>query len=389
LDTGTTLGLKKIPQFVEKIESIREIIISNIVLLGQVPSPTFKEASRAKAFLERLIDSQVDEATGDAYNNPIGIIRGTSASKPPIFLVAHLDTFFDREVLYNFTVSRDAIEGPGLLDNSLGVAILASMPEIFRALDLRFQSDIVLAGVTQSLGRGNLSGIRHLLKTWATPIRAAISIEGVELGRLNYYSDGMIRCEIECIVHGTTKFAERNRPNAILILNELINQILEIGVPQRPRSRIVIGRVTAGVTHGRLAQQGSIGLEIHSHSMKMVKVLFREVGDIISGLNQEFDATLTMDIVSSLHAARLKFNHPLVKAAVAVMKTLGLRPVSEASESELSIMLARGIPAVTLGITHGDNKYQEKARAQITPMYKGIAQIVGVIAAIDNGVCDD
>ena len=389
MDTGTTFDLDKIPQFLEKIEGIREIIISNIVLLGQVPSPTFKEASRAKVFLERLIDSQVDEATGDAYNNPIGIIRGTSTAKPPIFLVAHLDTFFDREILYNFTVGRNSIQGPGLLDNSLGVAVLASMPEIFQALDLRFQSDIVLAGVTQSLGRGNLSGIRHLLKTWATPIRAAISIEGVELGRLNYYSDGMIRCEIECIVQGYTKFAERNRPNAILILNELINQILEIRVPQRPRSRIVIGKVSSGVTHGRLAQQGSIGLEIHSNSMKMVKLLFREVRDVINGLNQEFEATLTMDIVSSLQAARLKYNHPLVKTAVAVMKALALKPVSEASESELSIMLARGIPAVTLGITRGENKYQENARAQIAPMYRGIAQIVGVLLAIDNGICDE
>ena len=245
MNTCSSVDLEKIPQYVEKIEAIREIIISNIVLLGQIPSPTFKEEHRAKAFLERLTDSHVDEVTADAYNNPIGIIRGTDPAKPPIFLVAHLDTFFDREMIYNFTVGPDTIEGPGLLDNSLGVAVLASMPEIFRALDVEFQSDIVLAGVVQSLGRGNLSGIRHLLKTWATPIRAAVSIEGVEIGRLNYYSDGMIRCEIECTVQGASKFAERNRPNAILILNELINQILSIGVPQRPRSRIVIGQVHA------------------------------------------------------------------------------------------------------------------------------------------------
>ncbi len=389
MNTCSSVDLEKIPQYVEKIEAIREIIISNIVLLGQIPSPTFKEGHRAKAFLERLTDSHVDEVTADAYNNPIGIIRGTDPAKPPIFLVAHLDTFFDREMIYNFTVGPDTIEGPGLLDNSLGVAVLASMPEIFRALDLQFQSDIVLAGVVQSLGRGNLSGIRHLLKTWATPIRAAVSIEGVEIGRLNYYSDGMIRCEIECTVQGASKFAERNRPNAILILNELINQILSIGVPQRPRSRIVIGQVRAGVTHGRLAQQGTIGLEIHSDAMEMVKDLFTQVRDIVSELNQEFDATLHLDIVSSLQAARLKFNHPLVKTAVAVMETLGLKPVSEASESELSIMLARGIPAVTLGITRGENKYRENARAQLAPMYKGIAQVVGVISAMDNGICDE
>jgi len=69
--------LEKLPSFVDEIRSIRETIISNIVLIGQIPAPTFREQDRAKIFLERLADFQVDECTTDAYQNPIGIIRGT------------------------------------------------------------------------------------------------------------------------------------------------------------------------------------------------------------------------------------------------------------------------------------------------------------------------
>jgi hypothetical protein len=71
------------------------------------------------------------------------------------------------------------------------------------------------------------------------------------------------------------------------------------------------------------------------------------------------------------------------------MKTLGIEPMSEASESELSIFLSNKIPAVTLGITHGDNYHLENATMEIEPMFKGIAQIIGVIKAIDSGVCDE
>jgi di/tripeptidase len=71
------------------------------------------------------------------------------------------------------------------------------------------------------------------------------------------------------------------------------------------------------------------------------------------------------------------------------MKKLDLTPVSEPSESELSIFLSRKIPAVTLGITRGENYHQKNARVEIEPMFKGIAQVVGVIKAIDNGVCDE
>jgi hypothetical protein len=55
----------------------------------------------------------------------------------------------------------------------------------------------------------------------------------------------------------------------------------------------------------------------------------------------------------------------------------------------MSIFLSRKIPAVTLGITHGENYYTPKATMEIEPMFTGIAQILGVLMAIDSGVCDE
>ena len=88
-----TRYLEELPASVETIAALKECILANIVLLGQIPAPTFKEKQRAAVFLERLAEFQVDECTFDGYRNPIGIIRGASRNKPPIFIVAHLDTF--------------------------------------------------------------------------------------------------------------------------------------------------------------------------------------------------------------------------------------------------------------------------------------------------------
>ena len=54
-----------------------------------------------------------------------------------------------------------------------------------------------------------------------------------------------------------------------------------------------------------------------------------------------------------------------------------------------AVFLSQKIPAVTLGITHGENVYKDKATMEIEPMYKGIAQVIGVLKAIDGGVCDE
>lgn len=384
--------LNKLPVFVEAIESMKEIIITNVVLIGQINAPTFKEKRRTTVIMERLAEFQVDECTTDGYRNPIGIIRGTSEAKPPIFVVAHIDTPLhkSKDSILNYRVSVDSVKGPGILDNSLGVGVLISLPEILRRLELRFESDIVLAGVIQSIGKGNLRGIRHLIKTWPTPIRGAVCIEGVDIGRLNYYSEGMIRCEIKCNTAPENDIdLLYSRPNPILILNDVMNQVLRLPLPQRPRSRIIFGKISGGVNYGKIPEESVLGFEIRSDADRMVKTIYNDIKDIVDGISQEHRVTLDMSIISNLSAARLKFNHPLVKSAGAVMKTLGLKPVSASSESELSIFLSRKIPAVTLGITRGKNRGTDEASMKIDPMFKGVAQIIGVLMAVDSGICDE
>ena len=381
--------LKNLAGYVDAIRDIRETIIANIVFLGQIPAPTFHEKRRAIKFMDRLLENDVDECTTDGYQNPIGIIRGKQSELPPIMIVAHLDTTFSKDIDHNYTISETTIRGPGILDNAAGVGVLASLPAIFKQLDLTFQSDIILAGVIQSLGRGNQRGMRHLVKTWPTPIRGAICIEGIELGRLSYYSEGMIRCDITCHIVADKGIEYRFKPNAILVLHELINQILAIRLPQKPRSRIIIGKIEGGLKHGMIALDATLGLEIQSDSVKMVKTIFEDLKDMVTGISHEFGVRMKLETISTVTASRLRYNHPLVKAAGQVMQTLGIDAVGEPSESELSILLSKKIPAVTLGLTYGENYHQPKSQLEIEPMFKGIAQVIGVLQAIDSGVCDE
>ena len=381
--------LQTLPNLVDKIKAFQDIIITNIILIGQTPAPTFKEKKRSTIFMERLAELGVDEVTTDGYRNPIGIIRGSSPDKPPIFVMAHLDTFYERDMVYNYTIKNNFITGPGILDNSLGVGVMVSLPVLFEKLNLQFESDIVLAGTIQSIGKGNLRGVRHLLKTWPTPIRGGVCLEGVELGRLNYFSDGMIRGEIDCSISKEKGAIYKFRPNAILILNEVINEIMNLRLSQRPRSRIVIGKISGGANHGKIAYDATLGFEIRSDSYKIVKSIYNNIKDIVDGISHENEVELNIKTISNLKAARLKFNHPLVKNSAAVLGALGIKPISKSTESALSIFLSRKIPAVTIGITHGENYYTEKATMEIEPMFKGIAQIIGVLKAIDGGVCDE
>jgi hypothetical protein len=381
--------IDRIPAYIDGIEAFLETILANIVLLGQIPAPTFQEHNRTAALLDRLTDARVDECTTDGYQNPIGIIRGRSQTQAPIFVVAHIDTPFGVDVDHNYTVTAQHVSGAGVLDNSIGVGVLTSLPLIFRRLDLEFQSDIVLAGVIQSIGKGNLRGIRHLLKTWSTPIRGAICMESADLGRISHYSEGMIRGEVVCDALSGSDERPCPRPNAILVINEAIDRILALRLPQRPHTEIVIGTISGGLKHGAPANEARLGFEIRSDSDEMVRSLYSDILDIVEGLGHVHEIGLTLETISNINAARLAHSHPLVKAVTQIMGTLEIPPVSRPSESELSIFLSRDIPAVTLGITDGKRQQERTASARIAPISRGIAQIIATIQAIDGGVCDD
>ena len=160
-------------------------------------------------------------------------------------------------------------------------------------------------------------------------------------------------------------------------------------LPQRPRARVIIGKINGGFKHGVIAYNARLGFEIQSDSEDMVKRMHAEIEDIISGIRHENHVSLELNIISNLTPATLRYKHPLVKSTVAVMNALDILPVSDSGESELSIFLARKIPAVTLGVTEGKNAHLENASMKIKPMFTGIAQILGVIMAIDSGVCDE
>jgi acetylornithine deacetylase/succinyl-diaminopimelate desuccinylase-like protein len=381
--------LDTLPMFVDKIRKIRELIISNIVLLGQIPAPTFHEGRRAELLVERLAKLQVDKCSIDDYGNPIGVIRGTSPTKPPIFVVAHLDTFSEMTDDLHYEVNDKTIRGVGVSDNSAAVGVLASLPDIFNSLDLQFASDIVLVAPVLSLGRGNLKGIRKLLSHWPTPIQGAICLESIEIGRLNYFSYGMIRSEISCSIAVEDHGRRRYEPNAILVLNEVINAILGLGLPQKPRTQIVIGKIAGGFNHGKIAYDAYIGFEIRSDSNEMVRTIYAEIRDIVEGINKMFSVDLELNRISNLNATHLSYSHPLIKCASRILDHLGVEIFSEPSETTLSIFLHRKIPAVTLGITRGNNFHQNDALIEIDPMYKGIAQIPALLMAMDNGVCDE
>lgn len=380
--------LAELPDLPEKMQSIQETLLANLIMLSEIPAPTFEEAARVKLFLQRLNESGLINVSTDEAGNGVGIIPGKNP-KRNILLVAHADSVYTEKADHTLSVLTDEIVGPGVADNSLGMAVLATLPNILETLGIELDANLVLLSSTKGLGRGNLDGLRFFMENNKIPFEAGICIEGEKIGRLSYTAEGMFRGHISCTLPEEQEWQRAGQNSAIIALNDVINRILEIPVPRRPRTSIVLGAIRGGKSYNVMATHSSLRFEVRSESSEMVESIRNRIDDLIADVASTHNAQFDFQVVSSREPGGIDVGHPLVKCCRQVMQTLKLQPTIRPSMSEVSELIAQGLPAVTLGITEASNLHDLNETIRIKPIYTGLAQLIAMLFAIDGGFCNE
>lgn len=380
--------LGPLPEIREKAKELKEILLANLVMVGEIPAPTFGEKERIEFLINRFKEADISKNSVDEAGNGIGILDGKEGEKN-ILIVAHADTVFGTSVDHTLQVEPEAISGPGVGDNSLGLSVIASLPHFLEALNIRLNHNLILMGATRSLGRGNLEGLRFFLSNFDQSIDAAMAIEGIELGRLSHTSIGMKRGIIHCEVPEAYDWTRFGDASAILTLNEVINRINEIKLPQRPRSSIVMGSIKGGTSYNTIALNADLRFEIRSESPEVVQDIHQSLQEIITEVATRSGDTINMDIFAQREPGGISFSHPLVRSTRSVMDRLDIEPHPGPSISELSALIDHDIPSITLGLTHGDHIDETLQKIEIEPIYTGIAQMIGTLLAIDGGYLEE
>jgi tripeptide aminopeptidase len=372
----------------QKIREITETIIANIVMISEIPAPTFYEQERMNFLVNRFTACGMQNCSTDEVGNALGILPGRSGERN-ILVVAHMDTVFDESVDHTVTVQQEKIIGPGVGDNGTGVAIVAALPDILEHLGIQLESDLVLMGSAQSLGRGNIEGLRFFLNHTDIPIAAGLCVEGVEIGRLSYASIGMMRCEITINIPEEYDWTRFGASGALVIMNKVMNRILGLPVPRQPQTSILIGAAQGGTSFNTIATSAKIQFEIRSESEEMVVQIAKSIQNITEEIAAVTNAEVKFHILAQRKPGGIQFSHPLVERAREILKTVGIKHRILPSTSELAAFIAHEIPAITVGLTTGENMDKPNETVQIEPVFRGIAQILGLLLTIDRGCCDE
>ncbi len=380
--------ISALPRYRETLTELREIVLANAVLFGEIAAPTFGEESRIRFLQDRFTECALQNICTDEAGNGMAIIQG-KASRRNILVVAHVDSVFPAAVDHTVTVGQNFLTGPGIADNSLGLAVIASLSIILEKLGLHFDSNLVLLGTNRSLGHGNLAGLRFFLDNVKIPLHAAVCVEGIHLGRLSYSCLGLLRGEIVCRAPEETNMQSSGSGGAISSLNKILTKILAIPIQNETRTSIIPGTLLAGTGFNTPPHEALLRLEVRSEKEGVVGKIQKRIVEIIDEIDGENEIMAELKVIARRQPGSIASDHPIVKSTRKIMEALGVEPVIAPSVGELAALIAKKIPGITLGITRGKNRQELDETIMIEPIFSGLAQLVAVLQAIDGGSYDE
>ena len=381
---------KHLPPILESLESwresltdLREMVLANAVMFGEIPAPTFEEQDLVRFLCDRFTEAGLVNISTDEIGNATGILSGTEGRRQ-LLLVAHVDKIWDQTDDHTVTVGSETLTGRGIADNGLGVATLATLPAILEHLGIRLKSDLVLLGATRSFGKGDLGGLRFFLENGTRDFDGALCLEGMQLERLSYSCLGMLRGEIQVSLKSASARHRPGSAGAIAPLTRIVDGILAIERPEKPATEIRLGSVQAGSAYNVAPRNARLRFEVRSESGDVVSRITEQIEEIVDEICAGYEASAELEIIARREPGDIGFSHPLVKSTRQIMEALNLEPALDPSMSELAALLDRGIPALTIGLTRGENRHTPQESIEIEPLYTGLAQLVAVLVLLDN-----
>ena len=386
-ETSLESLLKKIPEQMERLKAVRETCLTDAVLLGEIPSPTFGEEERVRLALDRFRENGLDDPEIDEFGNASGTLPGTEGGAS-ILVTAHADSVFSADTPHVLNVGPDSITGPGIADNAIGLAAVVGLPRLLEHLGVRLKDDLLLLANVRSLGRGNLEGARSFLETKQRPIRAGICVEGATQGRLSYSGLGTLRGEITLRIPSNYDWEGFGAAGAISHLTRFVNQLMEIPIPKEPKTKMIFGGLRCGSTFNTSPRRGSLRFEITSEDDDVLHDMEKQVSELSEQFSLETGTSVGLEIVAKRENCGIPFSHPLVKTTRAIMDETGITPIVDPSTGDLNALIRAGHPGVTVGLTTAENLREENETIHLEPLFAGLAQLITLLQAIDQGLCE-
>lgn len=294
-------------------------------------------------------------------------------------MAAHLDTVFSADTPVEPRRDGDVLRGPGIGDDSLGLAGLLHAARRLAGVPPPAHA-VLLAATVGEEGLGDLRGARTLVA--AQPCDAFVALEGHGRDELQVAGIGSARLRVTLRAPGGHSWGDRGTPSAI-------HALLGAGtaaVRAAGDGHLNIGVIAGGTSINTIAAEASAELDLRDGADA---VLDAHVHAVEAALRDAVPPGVTLDIepLGRRPGGATPASHPLVEAARAARHAAGLAPAEEiASSTDANAAMGRGIPAISVGLTHGANAHRADELVEIAPLDPGLRALDALVDALAAGL---
>lgn len=343
------------------------------LLLGiaRISSPTGQETKKIHHIQKIIQKLEFTNTRIDNEGNCIVMIPNNSHSAKPrkILFVAHADTaccIDSKEV--PIKQNSQYIYGHGVCDNSAGIVGLLTFLKLVNKHKIHFPNDIIVGFTVGEEGLGGKRGMKEVVKKYGKSISAVVNVESHNIGRLTHKSVGQYRTLLSIETkEGGHSFRDFGRPNAIVILTNIIRDFSKKKLPQKKgKTTFNIGKISGGDGVNVIAKLSSALLEIRSEDKHYFDNTKNALHNIIKRYQATYpDVKIKSEVYADSAPGSIPPAHPLCLLVEEAQKSLNIAPHYDSGNTDGDVSLAEGIPTVTIGTsigwnTHSLSEYMEK-----------------------------
>ena len=325
--------------------------------LTEIPAPPFQEGARSLAVGEALKGTGLD-VHSDKVGNVLGELHGTSDNEI-VLLSAHMDTVFPAGT--NVKVHRDGnrMTAPGISDNGTGIAALVAIARAIESAHLKPVRTILFAGNVGEEGEGNLRGMRELVDTYGSKLKAVVVLDGSGTDHVTTKALASRRLEATIRGPGGHSWSDFGMPNPIDALIRGSVRFINTKVSSGPRTTFNIGQIEGGTSVNSVPYEAKIKVDIRSENeaeLARLELALRE--SIAAGVRDELapprdrskgGLEWRVDLLGSRPGGELSNDSPLLAALRAADEIIGNQSRLERSSTDANIPLSLGIDAISIG----------------------------------------
>lgn len=359
-------------------------VIELAIQVQQIPAPTFEEGQRAE-FVSMLFEREgLENVSIDEVGNVYGRFKAgksRSGNAKPLVISAHLDTVFPAGTNLEVKQEDGKIYGPGLGDNSLGVAALFGVLWLLKERGIQIPGDIWFVANVGEEGLGNLRGMRAVVERFGRDVQAYLILEGLALGHVYHRAVGVKRYRITARTGGGHSWSDYGKPSAIHELAKLVVQLVSLQLPGHPRTTMNVGKISGGTSVNVIASEASLDLDLRSEGQEFLMELVSVVDRLIHNANRD-DVRMEAQVIGERPAGEISPNHPLVKLAEECLRIQGLASILTAGSTDANVPLSMGFPAIVLGVSTGGSAHTIHEFIHTEPLSMGLEQLVRFVKGV-------